>query len=234
MIIINPYRFSGSPPPAGSYADEVAADSPLAWWRLDETSGTAAADSSGNGRNGTYAGGSYLAEPSLVAGSPYSVAFDGADGRMTVAHASWMDVTSAITVECWVNFHATPDNLDAIIARAYTSDQIAFLLDVASGKFRWGHYDMGAGPAISGTTTIAALTTYHVVGVKDATHYRIYVNGVEEANVADATALPVNAGALGLAFLQGIGRYTLTKMDEVAIYGTALSAARILAHYNAA
>lgn len=232
-MLLSPYRFASAPPPAGSYADEVAADSPLAYWKLDEPSGTSAADSSGNGRNGTYAGGSYLNEPSLVTGSTSSVAFDGADGRMTLAHASWMDLASAITVECWVNYHSTPDNLDALISRDYTSDQISFLLDIDSGKFRWGHYNMGGGPALSGTTTVAALTTYHVVGVKDATHYRLYVNGVEEASVADATAMPVNSGGLALAYLPGIGRYTLAKVDEVAIYGTALSAARIAAHYDA-
>lgn len=230
-MLLNPYRFAAPAPPA-SYPDVIALDSPLAYWRFNETSGTAAADSSGNARNGTYAGGAYLNEPGLVTGSP-SVAFDGADGRMTVAHGSWLDLTTAITVEAWVRFHSTPDNLDALFAREYTSDQIPYFLDIDSGKFRWGHYNMGTGPALSGTTTIAALTTYHVVGVKDATHYRLYVNGVEEANVADASALPVNSGSLGFAFLPGIGRYTLCFIDEAAIYGTALSAARILAHYNA-
>jgi hypothetical protein len=36
-----------------AYEDEVLADLPLIYWRLDETSGTTAADSSGNGNDGT-------------------------------------------------------------------------------------------------------------------------------------------------------------------------------------
>lgn len=37
------------------YADEILADSPLVYWRLGESSGTAVTDSSGNGRDGFYA-----------------------------------------------------------------------------------------------------------------------------------------------------------------------------------
>lgn len=39
-----------------SYDSEVAADSPAIYWKLQETSGTTATDSSGNARHGTYNG----------------------------------------------------------------------------------------------------------------------------------------------------------------------------------
>jgi len=37
-----------------TFEEAVAALSPVAWWRLNETSGTTATDSSGNGHHGTY------------------------------------------------------------------------------------------------------------------------------------------------------------------------------------
>src|SRR5439155_683557 len=40
---------------AASYSQTVLGDSPLVYYRLDETSGSTAADSSGNGRTGAYA-----------------------------------------------------------------------------------------------------------------------------------------------------------------------------------
>lgn len=40
-----------------SYQLKVIQDQPLGFWALDETSGTAAADSSGCGNSGTYSGG---------------------------------------------------------------------------------------------------------------------------------------------------------------------------------
>jgi hypothetical protein len=52
------------PATAGAdYRAAVMADTPSGYWRLDETSGTAAADASGNGNAGTYAGGVTLNEP---------------------------------------------------------------------------------------------------------------------------------------------------------------------------
>ena len=42
------------PPPSGPYAPTVVADGPAGYWRLDETSGTTAANSASGGTAGTY------------------------------------------------------------------------------------------------------------------------------------------------------------------------------------
>lgn len=55
-----------SAPVSTGYFDLVMSHAPLGYWRLGETSGTAAADSSGNGRNGTYTGTYTLNRPSLI------------------------------------------------------------------------------------------------------------------------------------------------------------------------
>ncbi len=43
-----------------AYKDLVLEDAPVGYWRLNETSGTTAVDSSGNNRNGTYVNGERL------------------------------------------------------------------------------------------------------------------------------------------------------------------------------
>lgn len=55
-----------SAPVSTGYFDLVMSHAPLGYWRLGETSGTTAADSSGNGRNGTYTGTFTLNRPSLI------------------------------------------------------------------------------------------------------------------------------------------------------------------------
>ena len=45
------------------YDTEILADSPVGYWKLNETSGTTAYDSSGNGNNGTLHGGITLNQP---------------------------------------------------------------------------------------------------------------------------------------------------------------------------
>ena len=52
------------------YRSAVMADSPSAYWRLGEASGTAAADQSANANGGTYAGGVALNQPGAIAGEP--------------------------------------------------------------------------------------------------------------------------------------------------------------------
>ena len=77
--------------------------------------------------------------------------------------------------------------------------------------------------------------TYHVVGTYDGTNLRIYVNGALEGTVARPGSVPDSS--LGGA-LAGGGWGTLPspafagRLDEVAIYGSALSGARVQAHYT--
>src|SRR2546422_11078822 len=54
-----------TPPP--SYRASVLADHPVAYWRLDEETGTGLVDASGNGNDGTYAGAVSLGQPGALA-----------------------------------------------------------------------------------------------------------------------------------------------------------------------
>src|SRR5205807_8445727 len=55
--------------PSASYSSTVIGDHPSAYYRLGETSGTVAVDSSGNGRNATYTGNTTLGvSPGAVIG----------------------------------------------------------------------------------------------------------------------------------------------------------------------
>lgn len=77
-----------------SYLSEVLADSPLGYWRLDETSGTTLADSSGNSETGSYINSPTLGQPSLLLTDPAtSVNFNGTNQYATIAGAAWMNVT---------------------------------------------------------------------------------------------------------------------------------------------
>jgi hypothetical protein len=72
-----PVVVPASPVPGSAYDAAVLGLSPYAYYRLDETTGTAANDASGNGRNGTYegtVGTNYaLAQTSIVPGLAYSM-----------------------------------------------------------------------------------------------------------------------------------------------------------------
>lgn len=57
----------------------------LGWWRFDETTGTAAADASGHGRQGTLEGGLSFAAATVPGVAGKALQFDGDDDRVLIA-----------------------------------------------------------------------------------------------------------------------------------------------------
>ena len=81
IIITGP----GATTSTSRYISTVQADSPAAYYQLDETSGTVAADSSGNGNNATYVGSPSLGQStSFGAVAPTAVAIE----RIEPGHSS--------------------------------------------------------------------------------------------------------------------------------------------------
>ncbi len=85
----------------GSYNAAVLADSPLAYWRLGETSGTTAADSSGNNRSGSYVASPSLNQPGALAGDTNrAVGFNGSSQYVNVPYVAALN-PAQLTVEAW-------------------------------------------------------------------------------------------------------------------------------------
>lgn len=230
-----------------SYSSEVLADTPLMYARLGGTTfATATADVSGNGRNGSsvYLFLSY-GQPGLLVSDPTDNActFTGSGAGLVWDTATWLNVNS-LTLEAWVR----PTNITSdrgIMDRDHGSGR-QFQFRVSSGKLQFIYWTVasGANPVfVTGATTLTVNTTYHVAATYDAATGtgRVYVNGVQDASTTAAVSnLAASASkpfAVGNSYGGGgapsptSGPF-LGTIDEAAIYGTALSAARILAHYN--
>ncbi|SIT46287.1 conserved hypothetical protein [Paraburkholderia piptadeniae] len=91
--------------PRRPYEQVILADAPFAYWRLNETSGTVAADLSGNGRNGTYQPGVLLACGPLVPSTKLAyVGLTGtANSYVDVSAANQFCAGNAWSIECWAN-----------------------------------------------------------------------------------------------------------------------------------
>ena len=120
-----------------SYKDLVMSYSPLAYWRLNETSGTTASDTSGNSRTGTYAGGYTLSQSGALSGSvDTAVKFNGTTGRVNISSLT-ASTASDYTVVAWMNmasFAATQEIFDTWSA-AWTRPAYMVL---SSGAFACG------------------------------------------------------------------------------------------------
>jgi hypothetical protein len=220
-----------------SYSQQVLADSPLAYWRLGEASGTSAADASGNNRTGTYLNTPSLGAPGALAGDANSaVSFNGSDEHVNVPYTAALN-PSSFTVEAWVYPTGGQGSFRSIVtSRDYAPGQAKGYVLYAAPDNRWqlwtgsGGWNVVYGPAV-------VLNQWtHLVGTYDGSTLRLYVNGALVASSVVAytqnTTRPLRIAA---GRTESPAQYFLPgRVDEVALYGAALSAARVSAHYAAA
>lgn len=126
-----------------AYAAAVLAtqsDHLLAYWMLNETSGTQAIDSSGNGRHGTYSGVTLNAEPFLDGYAAPS--FDGSNDSVDIYSASLASafVSASGTLFGWAKVAGSADWSDSTARRALTlranaSNLFAVFKSATNGRF---------------------------------------------------------------------------------------------------
>lgn len=220
--------------PASAYAASVLADSPIAYWRLNESSGTVAHDSSGNGRAGTF-NSVTLNQASLLPngdGASCSLAGSGGSNISTAAIAALNNMTSPLTLEAWVR----PASLvtQVIYAGGSSSPQLALSQSSGSGFPYIGR--SGVSNGTSATTALSTGTSYHVVVTVDASgNIQYYVNGAAAGGPFSFASSFSGSGPSYIgSYSDGVNYLFNGRLQDVAIYGTALSAARVLAHWHAA
>lgn len=233
-----------------TYAAEVAADSPVAWWKLNETSGTNAEDDgSGTDADGTYTGGFTLDEPGIDgadAGGGSSVRFDGTNGYVAVgALPSKLQFASGtdFTVEAWCAFDGSLSSPGAaIVSEAFSGDGgVRYMLGTYDGsgatrKPSFGWYN-GSWRLAASSTELTDGNWHHLVGTYDggANELELWVDGTSVATLTPGGTQPGGTENLylGRRWDTGGSQYFNGWLDEVALYSTKLSSTRIAAHFDA-
>ena len=221
------YEADPPPPPSG----------PTAEWTLTEASvsGATEADASGNGNAGT------------VVNGPLTFGAMGANfnGQQYV-DSTLTGTPSALTVAVWFN----AANLQGIpgmggggnprlVANSHTDvDNAGFQLMFNSGGAS-GFFDVGNGTAegrASWSQQLVAGTWYHYVGVYNGATVSAYLNGVQVASTAFAGGAIAAGTGPDINIARNptyAGDYFIGAIYDVRIYNLALSAAEILALYQA-
>lgn len=215
-----------------TYAQTVLQDGPVGYWRLQETSGTTAEDSSGNGNPGTYTGGFTLGQTGPF-GTETGVLFNGSTGYVTVPSNSKLQLTSPFSLEMWskittlseTNTYILDKDNDYAVIYGYSTDNYAF-------------YSLASGAPSDSTTTIPAPdTNWHYISITyDGTTMLGYRDATQIFSVAATFACGVTTDPLTLACTSATGVLTGFfggTLAECAIYAKALSPTRIAAHYAA-
>lgn len=224
-----------------SYMDEVLADSPVAYWRLEETSGSTVSDETGNGHQGSVQSGVTLD----VTGQIGSAAdLDGTDtAYINVPHDTAFQFGSGdFTLECW-GFIRSDDSSgvsqgQSFITKYPVGDSVTpyYGLTYGGGEISFACRDSSNNTNRDTVVSVYSFDTwYHIVGVREGDTFRLYIDGVLQVEDTDTSIDSLdNTADVNMGYWWTSGNALDGIVDEVAIYGTALSQTRIQAHYGAA
>ncbi|MDQ1740120.1 MAG: hypothetical protein QOE53_1772, partial [Pseudonocardiales bacterium] len=226
-------------PPAGSsvtgYRDAVKADNPIGWWRLGEASGPTVADASGGGHGGTLVGTPILGARGGLGSDPDTAmqSSPGSDGYASVPASSQWALTGSFTLEWWGYRPAWQDYEWAGFLRSG---------DSLSGGDGWSVFWETMGRIVtpvsfrrdgrefpSNAMAGPAFRHYAVVYDKTAQTLQWYVDGQPDRLYTGVAFTAWNGVAHPLDLGRG-DQPSSVRVDEPAVYSSALPAARIAAH----
>jgi uncharacterized repeat protein (TIGR01451 family) len=215
----------------------------IAYWKLDEADGTSGYEDAYDGHDGVCAANCPVSIAGQIDGGQ---AFNGQDMGINAPPHTEFDwgKDDSYTIEFWMKKTNTIDGNQVIVGRDDKPNSLLHwwvgLQDVSGqGRASFTVIDTGGNAhSIHGTTDLTNAQWHHVAAVHDGAgnQLRLYVDGQLQAwtptsysaGFGSATAT-VNLGWLERSGSSGYPYEGL--LDEVAIYGRALSVAEIQAHY---
>ena len=201
----------------------------VAAYGFEEGTGSNVADVSGNGNNGVITAATWNNSGRFGK----ALSFNGSSSLVTVNDSASLDMTSAITLEAWVNPSSTATAWRDIL---YKATDTWFLMGSTPQA---GAPDFGgtfASTNVYGTGTVPVNTWTHLAATYDGATMKFYVNGVLANSRAQTGAIAASSGALSIGgdsiphdsgphFWAGL-------IDEVRIYNRALTAAEVQTDMN--
>ncbi|WP_374457999.1 signal peptidase I [Nocardioides sp.] len=223
------------------YVGEVLTDKPFGFWLLDEPRGTAyAADRSGNNRTGEYLGSLVGGVAGGLPNNP-GTAVDNTSGRVVLGPQP-VPAPSAYSIELWFRTTSRSDSYLAGFENDRDSSWWGATADRIVRMESTGQLTFGAWAAKTGSVTTPRAYNdgawHHLVVTSTAA--RASVVHVDGMPVASGTTSSVDAytgywrvGQGSTGFFHGLTASFEGDIDNVAIYHSTLSSARVAAHWAA-
>ncbi|HWX21172.1 MAG TPA: LamG domain-containing protein [Candidatus Binatia bacterium] len=241
----------GLPAARAAYPDVILGDNPSAYYRLEETAGTTAADSSVNMVNATYVPNSLANDPQL--GLPgidtNSILFNGGGFSSDVGYVD-IPASALITppgdfgtnggpfsAELWVQPTAQPATYSVPIEMAqYPNGWNIYVSGAdANGGISYFYLNMPNGVLFQGEPDfpITFLRWYHLAVTFDGTNAFFYINGVSHGPYHVPNYKPAIGSDAHVGKGSGVGWTAfIGGIDEVAFYTNVLTFTQVTNHYR--
>ncbi|MFY0407457.1 LamG-like jellyroll fold domain-containing protein [Solicola sp. PLA-1-18] len=231
---------SGSSSLYDAYSATVLASQPDTYWRLGETSGSTAADLTGNGRTATLQGRGNLGSAGAITGSTNAsltlAAKSGATNGGSGAGSQAINNPGAFATELW--FKTSSRSAQRLIGFGNQRSNVSTVADRgvgigADGTLTFGTEYAGTRNTVSSSKSYNDGAWHHVAAMQSSAGMKLYVDG-DLVGSNDATR------GLDFTGYWRVGYDALTsgasptplvgQVDEVAIYSRALSADEVATH----
>jgi hypothetical protein len=204
----------------------------VGYWNFDEGRGATAADSSGNGNNGTINGATWTTGK---VGSG-ALSFNGASSYVQIPYFSSLNPPQ-FTLSAWVYFTGG-SGYRAVLSSRNSNYNQGYIIYVHNSNVweLWMGNGIGWDIVDASGVAVSPNTWTHIVASYDGSAAKIYINGVQKGSsiktYVPQTSKPALVGAGGN---EGNPPYQFQfpgKIDEVRIYSRALSSQEITDIYN--
>ena len=196
----------------------------ISHWKLDENSGSTAIDSEST-NNGTINGAQWVTG---VEGS--ALEFNGTNDYVTIPNANNLNVSEEITIMAWAK---TRENKTCKIAQKGDWDGHGIYQDIWNGWKCGIRLASNESHSISWENGIPEFDEwYHIVLTYDGQSLKLFINGQLKNQKTVSGVLKINSRTFSIGSDNGTQKFFNGSIDDVRIYGSALSQTEIQFIFN--
>ena len=199
-----------------------------AYWNFNETSGTAASDSSGNGKVGVLVSGVLVNQTGKL-GTGFR--FDGTNDVVTVNNIDIKD--SSFTFSVWVANTKAGNSSPFSMGSSGTTNGYLWIRKVTTtNKVGFGFHNYGTYVNSNNSMSTNGTWEHWVFVYKLGVGKKIYKNGVLDITDSNTQAFKYPSGQLRIGHSFDAGQYLGGTMDEIGLWNRALTADEVTQLYN--
>lgn len=199
------------------------------WWQFDDGSGTSAADSSGNSKNGTL-----VNTPTWTTAKIGTSALTLASASSQYGHNTSLSGFTVGTLACWMKRSGSQGAFarPLEIGGAGTSRVgMIFLTGTTLVAQTLGQTFNGGAQTTSSAVSITDATWAHVVVTWSATALNMYVDNAAPVTIAGDFTLPSHTKIFAGAYITGPSNYFNGSLDDLRLYSRVFDSTDVAALY---